>query len=244
MQRALSSSGPRGSRADRGQRKAEPGVREIPIGRGPPFECASLKSQLRSHRVCKRIHAVKSKTPTALPIPRVESLIFQVGGERVIVDSDLASIYAVTTRRLNEQVRRNFDRFPEDFVFRLTREELTRLKSQNATSSSRHGGRRKLPFVFTEHGAIMAATVLNSSRAVQMSVYVVRAFVQLRRSLAGHKELAQKLQVLERKVESHDVEIHSVIEAIRKLMSLPEKAKRQIGFVVKEKGAKYRARRG
>lgn len=187
---------------------------------------------------------MKSKPPTALPFRRVESLIFEVRGERVIIDSDLASIYAVTTRRLNEQVRRNIDRFPEDFAFRLTREELTYLKSQNATSSSRHGGRRKLPFVFTEHGAIMAATVLNSGRAVQMSVYVVRAFVELRRSLAGHKELAQKLQELECEVESHDVEIHSIIEAIRKLMSVPEKPKRQIGFVVKEKGARQKATSG
>jgi uncharacterized protein YuzE len=111
-----------------------------------------------------------------------------VRDEKVILDSDLARIYGVETRRLNEQVRRNRERFPEDFAFRLTREEFNTLISQNATSSSRHGGRRKLPFVFTEHGAIMAANVLQSERAVQMSVFVVRAFIKMRETLVANKE--------------------------------------------------------
>src|SRR5713101_1599893 len=116
-----------------------------------------------------------SKSLTAIPIERVEQAIFLIRGEKVILDADLAALYGVTTTRLNEQIKRNKDRFPEDFAFRLTDEEFADLMSQFATSSSKHGGRRKLPLVFTEHGAIMAANVLNSKRAVAASVQVVRA---------------------------------------------------------------------
>jgi len=150
-----------------------------------------------------------------------------IRSEKVILDADLAALYGVTTTRLNEQVKRNEDRFPADFAFRLTQEESTNLMSQFATSSSKHGGRRKLPLVFTEHGAIMAANVLNSRRAVQASVQVVRAFVRLRQMLASNTELARKLEELEKK---YDGQFKVVFEAIRQLMSPPLPGRKQIGF--------------
>jgi hypothetical protein len=148
--------------------------------------------------------------------------------QRVLLDSDLAALYEVETRRLNEQIKRNMGRFPVDFMFQLTSDEFANLKSQFATSS--WGGRRKLPLAFTEHGAIMAASVLNSDRAVEMSVYVVRAFVQLRAVLLDHKALADKLAALERRVSHHDNSLTEVIDAIRALMAQPEPANRPIGF--------------
>ena len=132
--------------------------------------------------------------------------------------------------RLNEQIKRNFERFPDDFAFRLSAEEFENLISQFAISRSSHGGRRKLPLVFTEHGAIMAANVLNSPRAVRMSVFVVRAFVQLKGVLAAHKELADQLAKLERRVGTHDKQLNAVFEAIRQLMTPAEPPRRQIGF--------------
>jgi hypothetical protein len=136
----------------------------------------------------------------------------------VIIDSDLAQIYGVQTARLNQQVRRNKGRFPEDFSFQLTPEEYRSLILQNATSKKGRGGARKLPLAFTEHGALMAANVLKSSRAVTMSVYVVRAFIRLRETLALHKTLEHKLEELERKVASHDLDIQAIIEAIHQLI--------------------------
>jgi hypothetical protein len=162
-------------------------------------------------------------------VEQIESRIFIVRGQKVMLDADLAELYGVETRRLNEQVSRNSERFPEDFMFQLTAEEFTNLKSQFATSS--WGGRRKLPYVFTEHGAIMAASVLNSPRAIEISVHVVRAFVRLRELVAGNKELAQKLNQLERKVGAHDRAIAELINAIRQLMTpLDPKKNRPIGF--------------
>ncbi|HXF75083.1 MAG TPA: ORF6N domain-containing protein, partial [Methylomirabilota bacterium] len=134
-------------------------------------------------------------------VERIEGRIFTIRGCRVMVDSDLAELYGVPVKRLNEQVRRNADRFPPDFAFQMTREEYDSLRSQIATLERGRGRHRKyLPWVFTEHGAIMAANVLNSRRAVEASVYVVRAFVRLRRAVASHKELARKLAELERRV--------------------------------------------
>lgn len=151
-----------------------------------------------------------------------------------MLDADLARLYGVPTRRLNEQVKRNIDRFPGDFAFQLANQELADLMSQNATSSEAsrgHGGRRKPPLVFTEHGAIMAASVLNSPRAVEVSVFVVRAFVKLRELTMAHKEIRQKLDELEHKVTGHDQAIAGLINAIRELMTPPEpKKKRPIGF--------------
>jgi hypothetical protein len=164
------------------------------------------------------------KAPADTPSEIVRR-IFSVRGQRVLLDADLASIYEVSTKRLNEQVRRNEARFPGDFTFTLSDQEVAVLRSQFATSSQptrAHGGRRYSPRVFTEHGAIMAATVLNTSRAVQMSVYVVRAFVKLREVLASNSALARRLETLERSVAALDVDTRKqfdqVYEAILGLM--------------------------
>lgn len=169
-----------------------------------------------------------------IPMDQIEGRIYVLRGKRVMLDSDLARLYAVTTSRLNEQVRRNADRFPEDFVFFVGTQELASLMSQIATSKETapgRGGRRKPVRVFTEHGAIMAAAVLNSPRAVEVSVFVVRAFVKLRELALAHKEIGQKLNELERKVAGHDQAIAGLINAIRELMTPPApKRKRPIGF--------------
>ena len=147
-----------------------------------------------------------------------------------MLDSDLAALYGVTTARLNQQANRNLERFPEDFMFQLTNEEFKGLMLQIATSKKGRGGRRKLPLVFTEHGAIMAANILNSERAVRMSVFIVRAFVKLRETAQGYKELAAKITELETKVGTHDQAIASTIAAIRQLMSSTARERKQIGF--------------
>ena len=159
-----------------------------------------------------------------VPMERIESVILVFRGYKVILDSDLAALYGVETKRLNEQVRRNRDRFPPDFMFQLTEEEDERLRSQFATSKPGRGGRRSLPFAFTEHGAIMAASVLNSPRAIEVSVFVVRTFVKLREMLASNREMALKLAELEKK---YDAQFKVVFDAIRGLMTPP---KRRVGF--------------
>ena len=166
-----------------------------------------------------------------IPIEIIEKKIYLIRNQRVMLDSDIANLYGVTTKRLNEQVRRNIERFPEDFMFQLTDEEYKILRPQIATSNIIHGGRRYIPYAFTEHGAIMAATILNSLKAVQMSIFVVRAFVKLREIVSGNKELVRKLKELENKYEKHDKDIKAIIDAIRQLMSPPEKIKRKIGFI-------------
>ena len=173
----------------------------------------------------------------------MDSQIHLIRGQRVMLDSDLAFIYGVTTKRLNQQFRRNRHRFPADFAFQLAKEEFQNLRSQFATSS--YGGRRYQPFVFTEHGAIMLASVLNSQRAVEMSVFVVRAFVQMREVLLGNKQLAAKLAELEKRVGGHDEVIADLITAIRKLLEAPaeEKAKREIGYHLRETSLPYRISR-
>ena len=171
----------------------------------------------------------------------IAPVIRTIRGQKVILDSDLARIYGVTTKRLNEQVKRNAKRFPSDFIFQLTADEAENLKSQIATSSS-HGGKRKLPYAFTENGAVMAANVLNSPAAVRMSVFVVRAFVKMRDLLGGTKELAKQLADLEKKLtarlDGHEV---AIIEVLRRVMDIldppppppePEQPKRRIGFHV------------
>jgi ORF6N domain len=162
----------------------------------------------------------------------VDSRILVVRQQKVILDTDLAELYGVPVKRLNEQVKRNRERFPSDFMFQLTAEELESLRSQNATSKAGRGGRRYAPYAFTEHGAIMAATVLNSDQAVEMSVFVVRAFVRLREMLATNEKLAAKIDELEQRLDTHDASIQDLIEAIRQMM-LPEPATgRKIGFVL------------
>lgn len=156
-----------------------------------------------------------------------------------MLDADLAELYGVETRVLVQAVKRNLNRFPKDFMFQLSDDETKRLRSQIVISNRRRGGRRYLPYVFTEQGVAMLSTVLNSERAVQINIEIMRAFVRLREMLLSHKELARKLDALERKFESHDIHIRSLFEAIRQLMTPPEPKKRKIGFLVKERAAKY-----
>jgi hypothetical protein len=176
-------------------------------------------------------------------IANVEGAIHLIRGQRVMLDSDLAAIYGVTTKRLNEQLRRNRSRFPSDFAFQLIAEEFTKLRSQIATSSF-HGGRRYRPWVFTEHGALMLASVLNSDIAVQASVRVVRAFVRLREMVAANAQLAVKLEELERRFDSHDDAIANLFATLKQLLEPPEAPKRrEIGFHVREEAARYRVRK-
>jgi hypothetical protein len=150
----------------------------------------------------------------------------------VLLDSDLAVLYGVPTKRMNEQVKRNVDRFPVDFVFQFSGAETAELnRSQFATGSQKHRDPRYSPFAFTEHGAIMAAMVLNSSLAVEMSVYVVRAFVQLKEAIRTNAAFAEKLKELEIRLDGNDAEIAGILEAIRRLMVPPEPRKRGIGFL-------------
>jgi len=168
----------------------------------------------------------------------IEGMILSVRGQKVILDRDLAAIYGVSTSRFNEAVKRNRVRFPHDFAFQLTRQELRRLISQNATSTSGHGGVRKLPWVFTEHGAIMAATVLKSPQAVQMSVFVVRAFIKMREQLLNRAELEKRLVEIEKVLLSHDAALRDVYQKIRPLLlPPPESPRRQIGFGVRKDDA-------
>lgn len=159
-----------------------------------------------------------------------ESRILFLRHQRVILDSDLAELYGVPVKRLNEQVKRNEKRFPSDFMFQLTTKEHEVLRSQFATSKVGSGGRRYPPYAFTEHGAIMAAAVLNSQRAVQMSVFVVRAFVRLREMLATNRRLAAKIDELQRRMDTHDTVTQELIEAIQELMTPKEPPRRGIGF--------------
>jgi hypothetical protein len=177
------------------------------------------------------VASVKALVPTE----DITRSILVLRGHRALLDSELAALYGVTTKRLNEQVKRNADRFPADFIFRLTRTETEALnRSQNATGSQKHRDPRSSPYAFTEHGAIMAAMVLNSPRAVEMSVYVVRAFVQLRELLSSNKDLARRLDQLEARIEkklaTHDDAIAAMLSAIRQLMNPPAPKRRPIGF--------------
>jgi len=176
-------------------------------------------------------------------IDNVERSTQLIRGRRVMLDSDLAAIYGTSTMRLNERFKRNRKRFPDDFAFVLTREEFTNLISQNAISRS-HGGRRTLPIAFTEHGAIMLASVLNSDIAIQASVRVVRAFVRLREMVAANAQLASRLEELERRLDSHDEAIIDLFAALRRLLEPAEpQKKREIGFHVRERSARYRAKK-
>ena len=161
---------------------------------------------------------------------KIGRFIHLVRGQKVILANDLAALYGVLTWRLNEQVKRNRHRFPDDFVFQLTLEEDKALTSQFARSKTGRGGRRTLSFVFTEHGAIMAAMVLSSPRAVEMSVQVVRAFVQLREILASNTVLSRKLDELEQRLKGHDQAIYNLFETIRQLLAPPIPKRRRIGF--------------
>lgn len=187
------------------------------------------------------------KSGPVIPIERVERTILLLRGQKVILDADLGKLYGVTTKRLNEQIRRNQARFPDDFVFRLTPEEKSEVVA-NCDHLSKLKFSPALPLAFTEHGAIMAASVLNSPRAIETSILVVRSFIRLREILITHKELARKFDELERRIEAHDEQIVAIFEAIRQLMTPPETERKKIGFEslprtgsgVKEPGATYR----
>ena len=161
---------------------------------------------------------------------KVGSKILVLRNHKVILDSDLAELYGVTVKQLNQQIKRNRRRFPADFAFALTKPEYERLRSQIVTSNAGRGGRRYLPFAFTEHGAIMAASVLNSKRAIEMSIFVVRAFVQMRQAIARNQHIVSKLSELEARLDNHDDEIQELVEAIRELIAPLPANNRRIGF--------------
>ena len=165
-----------------------------------------------------------------IPVEQIERRIYLIRGHKVMLDVDLAALYGVTTKRLNQQVSRNRARFPEDFMFQLTSDEAESLRLHFATSNMGRGGRRYLPYVFTEYGAVMLSSVLNTPVAIETSVKIARAFVRLREMISTHKELAQKLQELERKMQGHDVDIQNIFGAIRQLMAGPKRPTPEIGF--------------
>lgn len=187
---------------------------------------------------------------TALVHESLEPLILVIRNQRVILDADLARLYGVTTKVFNQAVKRNVSRFPKDFAFQLTTAEVTNVRSQTVTSnretienyedtgnrsqtvtgSQKHRDPRIAPYVFTEHGAIMAATIRSSPRAIEMSLYVVRAFVQLRATLTSNRELAQQLNRLDRKLQTHDQAIVSILNTLRRLTNTPPPKRREIGF--------------
>ena len=173
-----------------------------------------------------------------LPLGRVERRILLIRGQKVILDADLADLYGVTTKRLNQQVNRNRLRFPEDFVFQLTSEEKNEVVA-NCDHLSKLKFSPVRPYAFTEHGTIMAASVLNTPRAIEVSIFVVRAFVKLREMVATHRELARKLSKLEQRFQDHDKKIEVIFEAIRQLMAPPEEKRKKIGFEVKERLREY-----
>lgn len=164
-----------------------------------------------------------------VPQEIIEKRIFLIREQRVMIDKDLAELYEVQTKRLNEQVRRNIKRFPVEFMFQLTKEEKIELVANcDRFKMMKHS--TSLPFAFTEHGVAMLASVLNSDKAIKISIIVIKTFVRLREILSGHKDLAYKLRELEDKIGKHDSEIRTIFEAIRQLMTLPEQPKRRIGF--------------
>jgi hypothetical protein len=171
------------------------------------------------------------------PVEDIEKSIYLIRGQKVMVDGDLADLYGVETKVLKQAVRRNIDRFPSDFMFKLTYQEIRNLRSQFVTSSSSGwGGHRYPPMAFTEQGVAMLSSVLRSKRAVQVNIEIMRAFVRLREMLASHKDLEHKLLALEKK---YDKQFKVVFDAIRALMSEEKRPKRKIGFEVRESRTRY-----
>jgi len=173
-----------------------------------------------------------------LASPAIEKRILVVRGRQVMLDEDLADLYGVETRALVQQVRRNEKRFPADFMFQLSAEEFSHLKSQSVMSSGEHGGRRKRPLVFTEQGVAMLSGVLRSDRAIAVNVEIMRAFVELRRAAGSFEELQQRLDQMEldigARLSEHDEQLRQIFEALRQLIAPPEKPRRQIGFRVRD----------
>jgi len=188
----------------------------------------------------KQVRSIKSKT--ILPVNLIEQRIFIIRGVKVMIDRDIAELYGVETKQVNRQVRRNRDRFPNEFVFKLTKKEKEELVTNwHRFELLKHSS--ALPYAFTEHGVAMLATVLKSQQAVRMSILIVKAFVRLREILTSHRELAEKLQLLETRIDTHDQKIASIIDAIHQLIIPSEKPKRQIGFRVAESKAEYNTKK-
>lgn len=184
-----------------------------------------------------------SKASSLIPSERIQEAIYLIRGEKVMLDTDLARLYGVTTGNLNKAVKRNLQRFPPDFMFQLGEPEAEDLIFQTGRSKGR-GGRRHLPYAFTEQGVAMLSTVLRSERAVLVNIAIMRAFVQLRQVIGSHAELARKLTELEQRIEGHDTAIRSLFDAIRQLMAPPPPPpKPEIGFHVREDTVPYRIRR-
>jgi hypothetical protein len=197
-----------------------------------------------------------------VPALRIAQSIYWLRGQKVMLDFDLAALYGVATKVLNQAVKRNRERFPADFMFQLTTPEASRLRSQFVTSrsqtignqsipmnrsqfvtgSQKHGGGRYLPYAFTEQGVAMLSSVLNSPRAINVNIAIMRAFVKLRETLETNRELARKFAELEKRVGKHDEAIDAILDAIRQLMAPPEEPRREIGFHVREKASRYGAR--
>ena len=200
-------------------------------------------------------------TKEIVPAEQIALQIRHFRGEKVLLDFDLANLYGVATKVLNQAVKRNRERFPDDFMFQLTAEEALILRSQTVTSSLKGAGNQEVtknwsqfvttshkyrgtkyrPYAFTEQGIAMLSSVLNSKRAVKVNIAIMRAFVKLRWALETNRELARKFSELERRVDKHDEEIAAILEAIRQLMGPQEKPRREIGFHVREKAPRYRA---
>ncbi len=175
-----------------------------------------------------------------IPVEVIENKIFLIRGQKVLLDRDLARLYNVATRDLNKAVSRNLSHFPDDFMFQLNKEVFANLKFQFGTS--RWGGTRKPPYAFTEQGVAMLSSVLRSERAVRVNILIMRTFVKLRDILSTHKELAQKLKELELRIDQHDEEIKSIIDALNQLLLPPPQPKRKMGFEVREKRILYNKR--
>ena len=179
-----------------------------------------------------------------LSVENISSLIRLIRDQRIILDTDLARLYDIPTFRLNEAVKRNRGRFPDDFLFQLTPAERDALTSQTAMSKTGRGGRRTLPFAFTEHGALMAANILNSPRAVAMSVYVIRAFIKMRELVAANAAILKRLAEIDKTLLIHDVALREILHKLRPLLEPPPvPPKPEIGFHVKEDAVLYRIRR-
>ena len=180
--------------------------------------------------------AIKESQEKSLTvIEGIEEKIYLIRSQKVMLDSDLAEVYQVETRVLNQALKRNLDRFPEDFMFQLTDEETKSLRSQFVISNKGRGGRRYLPYVFTEHGAVMLASVLKSQTAIEASIEVVRAFVKMRSILALHQDLAERLEKLEKTTDKHDQNFAVVSQLLSEIFRDPKFLKRKIGFVEEKK---------
>ena len=178
-------------------------------------------------------------TKEIIPSERIHKVIYLIRGQKVMLDRDLATLYKVPTKALKQAVKRNTERFPDDFMFMLNVQDVVILRSQIVTSRS-WGGQRYPPMAFTEQGVAMLSSVLNSPRAIRVNIAIMRAFVQLRRYLASHADLARKLEEMEKK---YDSQFQVVFEAIRQLMEPPERPRKRIGFQVREKRARYGGRK-